>query len=58
MTQGGIIASLVLFALPMLVTNFFQQFYVTVDSMILGQWSGKIALGAVSNCATLIATIV
>lgn len=58
MTQGGIIASLVLFALPMLVTNFFQQFYVTVDSMILGQWSGKVALGAVSNCATLIATIV
>ena len=58
MTEGPIAAPLVLFAVPMLVTNFFQQFYVTVDSMIVGQWSGNVALGAVSTCAFLISTIV
>lgn len=58
MTEGGIAAPLVLFALPMLMTNFFQQFYVTVDSMIVGQWSGNVALAAVSTCAFLISTIV
>lgn len=58
MTEGPIAVSLVLFALPMLATNFFQQFYVTVDSMIVGQWSGNVALAAVSTCAFLISTIV
>lgn len=57
MTQGAILPTLALFALPMLVTNFFQQFYVTVDSMILGHWAGNIALGAVSSCSYLISAI-
>ena len=57
MTQGRILPTLALFALPMLMTNFFQQFYVTVDSMILGHWAGNVALGAVSSCAYLISTI-
>ncbi|MBS5477860.1 MAG: MATE family efflux transporter [Coriobacteriia bacterium] len=57
MTRGAILPTLVLFALPMLVTNFFQQFYVTVDSMILGHWAGNVALAAVSSCAYLISTI-
>lgn len=57
MTQGAILPTLVLFALPMLATNFFQQFYVTVDSMILGHWAGNVALAAVSSCAYLISTI-
>ncbi len=58
MTQGPILLALVSFALPILLTNFFQQFYVTVDSMILGQWSGNVALAAVSNCAFLTSTII
>ncbi len=57
MTSGRILPTLALFALPMLATNFFQQFYVTVDSMILGHWAGNVALGAVSSCAYLISTI-
>ena len=57
MTQGAILPTLVLFALPMLATNFFQQFYVTVDSMILGHWAGNVALAAVSSCSYLISTI-
>lgn len=57
MTKGAILPTLALFALPMLMTNFFQQFYVTVDSMILGHWAGNVALGAVSSCAYLISTI-
>lgn len=58
MTRGPILLSLAMFALPILLTNFFQQFYVTVDSMILGQWSGNVALAAVSTCAFLTSTII
>lgn len=58
MTRGPILLSIVLFALPILLTNFFQQFYVTVDSMILGQWSGNVALAAVSTCAFLTSTVI
>lgn len=58
MTRGPILLSLVFFALPILLTNFFQQFYVTVDSMILGQWSGNVALAAVSTCAFLTSTVI
>ena len=36
MTQGGIFRALLLFSLPLLAGNFFQQCYNTVDSIVLG----------------------
>ena len=39
--------SLLFFALPMILGNLFQQFYSTVDSIIVGQMVGEDALAAV-----------
>ena len=40
MTQGGIFRALLLFSLPLLAGNFFQQCYNTVDSIVLGNFVG------------------
>ncbi|MFQ9412474.1 MAG: hypothetical protein ACLR1T_17590 [Evtepia gabavorous] len=49
MTQGGIFRALLLFSLPLLAGNFFQQCYNTVDSIVLGNFVGKAALAAVGT---------
>ena len=49
MTKGSIIKCIILFALPLLAGNFFQQLYNTADAMIVGQFVGKQALAAVGG---------
>ena len=39
--------ALFLFSLPMILGNFFQQLYNTVDSAIVGRYVGEAALAAV-----------
>ncbi|GFI04527.1 MATE family efflux transporter [Lachnospiraceae bacterium 64-25] len=45
--------SLFFFALPMILGNLFQQFYSTVDSIIVGQFVGEEALAAVGASYSL-----
>ncbi len=45
--------SLFFFALPMILGNLFQQFYSTVDSIIVGQYVGEDALAAVGASYSL-----
>lgn len=45
--------ALFLFALPMILGNLFQQFYTTVDSIIVGQFVGEDALAAVGASYSL-----
>lgn len=45
--------SLFFFALPMILGNLFQQFYSTVDSVIVGQFVGEDALAAVGASYSL-----
>ncbi len=45
--------SLFFFALPMILGNLFQQFYSTVDSIIVGQFVGEDALAAVGASYSL-----
>ncbi|AEJ19171.1 MATE family efflux transporter [Gracilinema caldarium] len=47
LTQGNETTQIILFALPMLVGNVFQQFYNMVDSWVVGQFVGTTALAAV-----------
>jgi len=54
MTQGSITRQLILFSIPLLIGNFFQQLYNTVDSIIVGQFVGKQALAAVGTSLPLI----
>ena len=46
MTEGVIWKQLLWFALPLMVGNVFQQFYNTVDSIVVGNFVGKEALAA------------
>ena len=54
MTQGNIYAQMTSFALPVLLSQVFQQLYNTADSLIVGRFLGTDALAAVSSSGTLI----
>ena len=47
LTQGSPARLIFVFALHMLLGNIFQQFYNMVDSIVVGRFVGKTALGAV-----------
>lgn len=53
-TQGSIWKSMLQFFLPIMLGTLLQQLYSTVDSVILGQFVGKTALGAVGGSNTAI----
>ncbi|WP_395013682.1 MATE family efflux transporter [Robinsoniella peoriensis] len=58
MTEGKIIKGILLFSIPLLIGNLFQQLYNTVDSIIAGNFIGKEALAAVGSSNSLINLIV
>lgn len=58
MTQGPILKELVLFSLPLLLGNIFQQFYNTVDSVVVGNFVSADALAAVTMTSTAVNTLV
>lgn len=49
MTRGNPYKLLTKFSVPLLIGNIFQQLYNTVDSIVVGQFSGHKALAAVGN---------
>ena len=51
--HGPIFRNLVLFMLPILVSNLFQQLYNTVDIMIVGNVLGDNALAAIGACGSI-----
>ncbi|MEG0973037.1 MAG: MATE family efflux transporter [Lachnospiraceae bacterium] len=57
MTEGSIPKQIILFALPLLLGNIFQQLYNTADSIIVGNIIGSNALAAVSSSFSLIMMI-
>ena len=58
MTEGSILKCLLYFALPLMVGNFFQQLYNTVDSIIVGNFVGKEALAAIGSVDSIINTYI
>lgn len=58
MTEGGIYSQMISFALPIMLSQIFQQLYNTADSLIVGQFLGTDALAAVSSSGTLIFLLV
>ena len=58
MTSGNITKHLILFALPMLAGNIFQQLYNTADSIIVGNFVSGDALGAVTTTAPAINSLI
>lgn len=51
--HGPIFRNLLLFMLPILVSNLFQQLYNTVDTMIVGNVLGDNALAAIGACGSI-----
>ncbi len=58
LTQGNVPKQLVTFAIPMLLGNLLQALYNTVDSIWVGRYLGKAALGAVSVSFPVMFTLV
>lgn len=58
MTQGGIARQLIAFAIPVLLSNLFQQMYNAVDSLVVGNFVGSNALAAVGSTSALVSLLV
>ena len=58
MTEGSIIRHLLVFALPLLVGNLFQQLYNTVDTWVLGNYVGDEAYAGVGSVGPIINTLI
>lgn len=54
MTQGNITKQMLWFSLPLLIGNLFQQFYSTVDSIVIGNFVGDNALAAVNSSGPIV----
>lgn len=49
MAEGNPLSIILTFSIPMLIGNIFQQLYNMVDSIVVGNYVGKIALAAVGT---------
>ena len=58
MTEGSIPRLLIVFALPLMIGNVFQQLYNTVDSIIVGNFVSRQALAAVGCTGPIINTLI
>lgn len=53
LTEGGIVRLITVFALPILLSQIFQNLYNSVDSIVVGNFVGTTALAAVSSCGDI-----
>lgn len=58
MLNGSISKSILKFFFPILIGTFFQQFYNTVDAVIVGQFAGIEALSAVGGSSAIIVNLI
>lgn len=53
LTEGPIFKKLLIFTIPVIATNFLQQLYITLGSIIVGNFAGKTALAAIGSTVSL-----
>lgn len=51
--KDNILKAIILFAIPILISNIFQQFYNTMDTMIVGNVLGDTSLAAIGACGAV-----
>lgn len=51
--RGPIFPSLLVFAIPLLISNIFQQVYNITDTMIVGHFLGDTSLAAIGACSAI-----
>lgn len=54
MTSGNPVKLILLFSIPLLIGNIFQQFYSMVDTIIVGRYLGVDALAAVGSTTSMV----
>ena len=54
MTEGAMLKNIILFAIPVILTNILNGLYNTADIIIIGKFAGSDALAAVGNCTSVI----
>ncbi|MGL4773692.1 MAG: MATE family efflux transporter [Clostridium sp.] len=54
MTKGSPVKLILLFSIPLLIGNIFQQFYSMVDTIIVGRFVGVEALAAVGSTGSMV----
>ncbi|MBP3569324.1 MAG: MATE family efflux transporter [Lachnospiraceae bacterium] len=58
MTEGNPFRTILVFAIPMIISNLFQQFYNVIDTLIVGNRLGQNALAAVGSASSITAVFV
>lgn len=58
MTEGNPLTTILLFAIPMILSNLFQQLYNVIDTIIVGKQLGTDALAAVGSASSITAVFV
>lgn len=56
--HGPIMKSLIIFMIPILISNIFQQLYNAVDTAIVGNFLGENSLAAIGACAAVFEMLV
>lgn len=58
MTKGNPLKLIILFSIPVLLGNIFQQFYTMVDTVIVGRFLGEDALAAVGSTGSIVFLVI
>ena len=53
LTSGPIIKPLLLFMIPLMISNIFQSLYNAVDTMVVGHYLGDQSLAAIGACSSI-----
>ena len=53
LTKGSVGKGILLVVLPIIVGSLIQQLYVTIDAVVVGQFTGKLGLAAIDSVHTL-----
>ena len=50
LTKVNVSKGILLFVLPIIAGSLIQQLYVTIDAVVVGQFTGKLGLAASTTC--------
>ncbi|MBR2812752.1 MAG: MATE family efflux transporter [Solobacterium sp.] len=56
--HGPIMKAMIIFMIPIVISNIFQQFYNAVDTAIVGNYLGENSLAAIGSCAAVFEMLV
>ena len=55
LTQGNLAKQILIFSLPLMLSNVLQVLFNMADIAVVGQFAGSMALGSVGSTSTLVA---